>query len=254
MQKNLILFVIVISIIFSCSSKSDNNTDSNNDSSLNPPEWIRGVWLTSTWIDAGYEFTNDDFCFIELCDKSCIGDEAGSFNISYEEEITESYYSFAIIRSNSDNTSATRTEYEFEKVSDTEIKRINQSAVYTKQQDDWVNCSLFDENTIYPLNNEDAWFVISVGNAPAQAIVKLEIHFEDGTTETDESDPNSYIQKAIRIDKEATKAVLTVKDLDNLSGIDYTVIGRLYNSDYSNQYFVIYEEDIRGVVETIFFE
>ncbi|WP_248723850.1 hypothetical protein [Seonamhaeicola sp. ML3] len=254
MKKNLILLIIVITIIFSCSSTSVDNTDSNNDSTLNPPEWIRGVWLTSTWIDAGYEFSTDDFCFIELCDKSCIGDEAGSFDVSYEEEITESYYSFAVIRSNSDNTSATRTKYEFEKISDTEIKRGNQSAIHTKQQDDWVNCSLFDENTVYPLNNEDAFFVISVPNAPARARVTLEIHFKDGSMEKSESNPNSYIQKAIRIDKEATKAVLTVKDLDNLSGIDYTVIGRLYNSDYSNQYFVIYEEDIRGVVKTIFFE
>ena len=153
-----------------------------------------------------------------------------------------------------DNTSATRTEYEFEKVSDTEIKRTDQSTIYTKQQDDWVNCSLFDENAIYPLNNDDTWFVISVGNAPAQAVVTLEIHFEDGTIETDESDPNSYISKAIRIDKEATKAVLTVEDLDSLSGIKYTVIGRLYNSDYSHQYFVLYEEDLRGLSKTILFE
>lgn len=252
---NKIFVILSLIIIFGCSSSDDESTNQNdNNSSISPPDWIKGVWLASTWIDAGYEFSTDDFCFIELCDKSCIGDEAGSFNISYEEEITDSYYSFAIIRSNSDNTSATRTEYEFEKVSDTEIKRINQTAIYTKQEDDWANCNLFDENVIYPLNNDDAWFVISVGNAPAQARVTLEIHFEDGTIETDESDPNSYIQKAIRIDKEATKAVLTVEDLDSLSGIDYTVIGRLYNSDYSSQYFVLYEEDIRGLSKTIFFE
>ena len=253
MKKVLLLFIICITLLYGCSS-SDENVSSNDDSAINPPEWIKGVWLAETWIDTGYEFTSDDFCFIELCDKSCVGDETGSFNISYEEEITDSYYSLAIIRSNENNTSATRTEYEFEKVSDTEIKRVDQTAIYTKQEDSWVNCNLFDESIIYPLNNDDAWFVVSVPNAPAQARVTLEIHFEDGTIETDESDPNSYIQKAVRIDKEATKAVLTVEDLDSLSGIDYTVIGRLYNSDYSSQYFVIYEEDIRQVNETILFE
>lgn len=253
MKKVLIIFIITISTFYGCST-SDDSTSQNNNTTINPPEWIRGVWLAGTWIDAGYEIASDDFCFIELCEKSCVGDEAGNINITYEEEITDSYYSIAIIRSNADNTSATRTEYEFEKVSDTEIKRVNQNTIYTKQQDDWENCNLFDENSIYPLNGDDAWFVFSASNAPAQAVVTLEVHFEDGTIETDESDPNSYIQRAIRIDKEATKAVLTVEDLDSLSGIDYTVIGRLYNSDYSEQYFVIYEEDIRGLVKTIFFE
>lgn len=253
-MKKLIIILSLI-FIFGCSSSDDESTNQNeNNSSINPPDWIKGVWLFDSWIDSGYEFTSNDFCIISLCDKSCAMDEIENITLSYEEEITDSYYSIAIIRSNENTSSTTRTEYEFEKVSDTEIKRLNQTTIYTKQQDGWTNCSLFDENTIYPLNNDDAWFVISVPNAPAQARVTLEIYFADGTIETDESDPNTYIQKAILIDREATKAVLTIEDLDALSGIDYTVIGRLYNSDYSNQYFVIYEEDIRGTVKTIFFE
>jgi len=253
MKKALVILIIIISTFYSCST-SDDNTTQNNNSTINPPDWIKGVWLDGSWIDAGYEIKSDSFCFISSCEKSCVGEETGNINITYEEEIADSYYSIAIIRSNEDMTSATRTKYEFEKVSDTEIKRINQNTIYTKQQDGWENCNLFDENSIYSLNGEDAWFVISVGNAPAQAVVTLEVHFADGTIETDESDPNSYIQKAIKINKDAKKAILKVKDLDNLSGIDYTVIGRLYNSDYSNQYFVINEEDIRGLNTTIFFE
>src|SRR5690606_20901603 len=145
-----ILLLLLIPLIFGCSSSDDNATQNNN-STINPPDWIKGVWLDGSWIGAGYEITSDDFCFIELCRKSCVGDEAGNINITYEEEITDNYYSIAIIRPNADNTSATRTEYVFEKVSDTEIKRINQNTIYTKQPDDWENCNLFDENTIYPL-------------------------------------------------------------------------------------------------------
>lgn len=253
MKKVLFILIIPIFLFYGCSS-SDDDSVQNNNTTINPPDWIKGVWLDGSWIDAGYEITSDNFCFISSCEKSCVGEDTGNINITYEEEITDNYYSIAIIWSNEDKTSATRTEYEFEKVSDTEIKKIDQSTIYKKQQYDWVNCNLFDENTIYSLNNEDAWFVISVSNAPTQARVTLEVYFEDGTIETDESDPNSYTQKTIRINKEAIKAVLTVEDLDSLSGINYTVIGRLYNSDYTNQYFVIHEEDIRGLNTTILFE
>ena len=64
MKKSLLIFVITISFFFGCSTSEDNTTQNDN-STINPPEWIRGVWLAGTWIDAGYEIASDDFCFIE---------------------------------------------------------------------------------------------------------------------------------------------------------------------------------------------
>lgn len=252
MKKVATILCISIFLIFGCSESEDSYSE--NSASINPPEWIKGVWLADTWIDAGYKFTSDNFCIISLCDEACKIEEIENMSVSYEEVISDTYYSIAITYSNDLTGGATRNEYKFERVSDNQMRRIGESGIYTREQNDWVNCTSFDENSIYPLNGDDAWLVISASNAPALARVTLEIHFEDGTVEKNESNPNAYLSYAIRIDKEATKAILTVEDLDNLSGINYTVIGRLYNSDYSDQYFVLYEEDIRWINKTILFE
>ncbi|MFG6686239.1 hypothetical protein ACGK9U_06635 [Mariniflexile sp. HNIBRBA6329] len=255
-----IILLLCLTLFLGCSSSDDSSSSKNNSSSINPPDWIQGTWLFDSSIDSGYQFTSDDFCIISLCTKSCKNEEMESFSgiegqtNTVEEEITDSSYSVTIFYSNETKMSGTRNTYVFEKVSDSEIKISGRSTIYNKQDNDWEICALFEENSIYPLNNDDAWLVISVGNAPTLAEVTLEIYREDGSIEKNVSDPNSYLSKAIRINKDATKAKLTVRDRDNLSGVKFSVSSKLYNSDYSKQYFVLYEEDKRGLSKTILFK
>ena len=241
----------------SCSSDSDGvNTDPNDDvQRINPPEWIQGVWLADTWLNSGFEITDNSFCHISVCDKIYPEDRVINETtvVSYREEETDSTYFLFVIYADSAINAASTNRYKFERVSDSEIKIMDLAPIYTKQPDDWENCTLFDEEAIYPLNDEDAWLVFTVPGAPAQARVTLQIYYDDGTVETDESDPNRYISKSVRIRKEATRAVLSVQDRDHLSGINYDVIAWLHNSDYSKEYFVLYEEELRGLTRTIHF-
>ncbi|TGV02754.1 hypothetical protein [Flavivirga rizhaonensis] len=258
-MKKITLLIIVI-FTLSCSSSDDSENQNKNNSSINPPTWIQGTWLFDLSIDLGYQFTSNDFFIISSCIKTSKNEEIESFSNTeeqtsiVEEETTSSSYSLVVIHSNDTNNSATRTTYNFEKVSDTEIKKSGSSTIYKKQDNDWEICTLFDVNSIYPLNNDDALLVISVGNVPTLSEVTLEIYREDGSVEKSVSDPNSYLSKAIGINKDATKAKLIVKDRDNLSGVKFSVTCKLYNSDYSKQYFVLLEDDIRGLSKTIRFK
>ena len=128
-------------MLFSCSS-NDDNSDTQNDSFINPPAWIQGTWLAETisGSDLGFEFTTDDFCFINgtttMCNKSQI-DQYNSIgqNVVVNEIITDTEYTVEIDYNNQQGI----TTYQFEKISNTQIEWINDTlgdlveTVFTKQ-------------------------------------------------------------------------------------------------------------------------
>jgi hypothetical protein len=132
MKKILLLLSIIL--LLGCSSSDDSS--SKNQSSINPPSWIQGTWLLQdSGVDSGFRFTTDDVCIIFSSTQACnkeqlnLANKTSTFN-KVEEEITDDYYSADItIVSNV-------TSYEFERVSNTEIKWLNantSSAIYVKQ-------------------------------------------------------------------------------------------------------------------------
>jgi hypothetical protein len=70
MKKLLFLFSALLFI--SCSGDDDS---SSNDTSIDPPSWIQGVWLSEDYlelgIESGYEFTKDDICSVLFNTKTC---------------------------------------------------------------------------------------------------------------------------------------------------------------------------------------
>ncbi len=125
MKKLFFTFSICLLILCSCSSSDDDNSN-NNPSSINPPTWIQGTWLAETisGSDLGFEFTADDFCFINGTITTCYKSQIEQFNNAGQntivnETITETEYSIEI------NYSSQQVNYEFEKISNTEIEWIN---------------------------------------------------------------------------------------------------------------------------------
>lgn len=62
-KRNLIYIFIIALLSISCSSDDDSINNEEIEVALNPPEWIRGVWVSETFNengDYGWEFTNDD--------------------------------------------------------------------------------------------------------------------------------------------------------------------------------------------------
>ena len=133
MKKLLFLFSALLFI--SCSGDDDS---SSNDTSINPPSWIQGVWLSEYYLELGlergYEFTKDDFCevmnTIKTCNKASIDNfkniPNGGANVY--EEISDDRYFLELTHY------TITTEYEFIKVSSTRIKGIDSDVHLILQQ------------------------------------------------------------------------------------------------------------------------
>jgi hypothetical protein len=142
MARHLFLFLFFSVILFSCSSSDDDITDDSNDeettegTTINPPSWIQGTWiLKNSSLYSGFKFTTDDLCIISSAYYQCCNKETIELYKNTEiytnvcEEITNNYYSVEI------TISSSVAIYQFEKVSDTEIKWLGTSSdvTYVKQ-------------------------------------------------------------------------------------------------------------------------
>ena len=133
MKKLLFLFTVLLFI--SCSGDDDS---SSNDTSINPPSWIQGVWLSEDYLElgikSGYEFTKDDFCTVINTSKTCNKASIDNFkNIpnggaNVYEEISDDRYFLELTHY------TITTEYEFIKVSSTRIKGIDSDVHLILQQ------------------------------------------------------------------------------------------------------------------------
>jgi thioredoxin-related protein len=134
MKKLIGLIFILTFLLSSCSSSDDDDSNINN-SGINPPEWIQGTWLLQdSPVSSGFRFTTDDVCIISFSSQACNKQQLETFNntdifTNVSEEITNDYYSVEI------TISSSITSYQFEKISETEIKWLEttSNAIYTKQ-------------------------------------------------------------------------------------------------------------------------
>ena len=131
MKKLLLLSVL---LIFACSGDDSNdNTSGTTDNSFNPPNWIQGVWMGLPPIDfIGYEFRVDDLCTIlnsqATCNKAIIelSENTGQgYQTNVYEEISDTRYFVVFTAINIEQT------YEFEKISENEIRHIQTSSTST---------------------------------------------------------------------------------------------------------------------------
>jgi hypothetical protein len=118
-------------LIVSCSSDSDDNSNSNNQ--INPPSWIQGTWINE-FDTGGFRFTADDLCVItgnlQQCYKQILEQTDGTVvEEEVDEVITDELYFIEFTLAGSVTT------YEFEKVSDTEIRYVDDisNPILTKQ-------------------------------------------------------------------------------------------------------------------------
>ena len=131
MKKLLLLSVL---LIFACSSSDDSNdnTSGTTDNSFNPPNWIQGVWMGLPPIDyIGYEFRTDDICTIYFAQATCnkaiieLYEDVPSVQTNVYEEISNTRYYVVFSYLTIENT------YEFEKISENEIRHIQSSSTST---------------------------------------------------------------------------------------------------------------------------
>lgn len=132
MKKNLLILSAIA--LFGCSASDDNSSVNQNENSINPPSWIRGNWYLDGTTSYGFKFTSDDVCIIALSQSACNKESLTIYQgtdvyTHVEEQTTDTKYSVDVtIGSNT-------TSYEFQKVSDTQIKWVNSpaQAIYIKQ-------------------------------------------------------------------------------------------------------------------------
>ena len=125
-----ILFLSIVTILFSCSSDDDKN---NNKNQITPPAWIQGTWDNSNGV--AYKFKSNDFCTMILNFENCTAatielSSTGGFTTNVEQTITDTEYKLSYTVANSTVT------YRFIKISATKIKDVSVSddgAILTKQ-------------------------------------------------------------------------------------------------------------------------
>lgn len=137
-MKKIILLIAFTSLLFSCSSDSDNSSDNtNNCQTINPPTWIQGTWIkqnSTVGTYTGYKFTSDDAVDIFSQSNSYSRKYQIDFycnsNVNYTllENITPTSYFLEI------NWGGIVT-YNFIKISDTTIELVNDN--------DPINASYF---------------------------------------------------------------------------------------------------------------
>jgi hypothetical protein len=134
-MKKAILLLIVITFV-SCSS--DESTGSSNKTSINPPAWIQGTWLSSynnTSTGSGFKFSKDDLCLVvsntlSSCNKETLSVYNNSIFTNVDETISDSEYIIII------TISSVITTYHFKKISNSKIEWVVDNGfqnLYTKQ-------------------------------------------------------------------------------------------------------------------------
>ena len=135
------IFMLIASVMLSCSSGSESNNNSNNDGangdSITPPAWIHGLWLLQGLdgiIEIGYDIRSDDFCTYQPGLLGCyqefvnMGQANNSSNVY--QEISSSRYYLQVVSMNQEYW------FEFEKMSENQIAKIsvtgNQEGIYTR--------------------------------------------------------------------------------------------------------------------------
>lgn len=102
MRKTNLIYLLVILIIVSCSSDDGSSTSAAD--SINPPNWIYGVWLQKSGTEttqSGYEFTSDDFLLVLPSIKNSFKEnieqaKKGGAETNVEETITDNEYKIEI--------------------------------------------------------------------------------------------------------------------------------------------------------------
>ena len=62
-MKKTLLFLTIVSLLFSCSNSDNSGNNTNNCQTLHPPTWIQGTWIkqnSPVGFYTGYKFTSDD--------------------------------------------------------------------------------------------------------------------------------------------------------------------------------------------------
>lgn len=134
------IFILIASLILSCSTGSESNNNSNNGvngNSITPPVWIQGLWLLQGLdgiIEIGYDIRNDDFCSYQSGILGCyqefvnLGQADNSSNVYQEISSSRYYLEVAFINQ--------EYWFEFQKVSENQIAKIsvtgNQEGIYTR--------------------------------------------------------------------------------------------------------------------------
>ena len=128
-MKHLLLFISVFFII-SCSSSDDSSPANQDNNTINPPEWIQGVWYSNfdgVNTGIGFKITSDDFCTVlqstQNCWKELVETSEGQLIVS--ENISDTDYAISFIGSGSS------TSIHLQKVSATEIKTVTTSGLET---------------------------------------------------------------------------------------------------------------------------
>ncbi len=131
MKKVFLILALILSFTFgqSCSDSNDNeipNNPSNENVSINPPEWIQGVWgVRGTEI---LEFTNDDFLItgasLKQSHKKLIEmGQKGGQKVEVKETVSDSSYQLIM------TFNGTSVIHKFEKITNSKIKWINTTTV-----------------------------------------------------------------------------------------------------------------------------
>src|SRR5690606_37412872 len=125
-MKKLFLLTLLTIVFIGCSS--DDSGNSTETDSFSPPEWILGRWTvtsgtgklmeTPSGTETGFEFKDDDFCYITSGVTTCFKAMQETTNGTIIEEKSDTHYKVSI------TVQGTTHQYHFIKISDTEIQEI----------------------------------------------------------------------------------------------------------------------------------
>lgn len=125
-MKNLLIVLITMNFLLSCSSDDDSTNNQQFSNFFNPPSWIHGKWLVEDPNTTfGFEFTNDNFIIINSLSSSInygeilqMQEDLG-VNVNVNEEISDTEYELRI------SIQGATTTYNFRKVNSTTIEYSN---------------------------------------------------------------------------------------------------------------------------------
>lgn len=118
------LLIIALSTITMVACSRDDNGDNKN-GAINPPSWIQGDWVSEN--TTGYTFTKDNFCLSVGPSKVCYKGDA--HKVINQESTADTYkVTFQLV-----GASQVTNEFEFKKISDTQIKDIKNNSLYTRK-------------------------------------------------------------------------------------------------------------------------
>lgn len=119
-MNRLILMILSVVMVVSCSKDKAEEK-----SQINPPAWIHGEWVTQG--SSGYTFTKDDFCTSVTYSKVCY--KGDIHKVIHQESTTDTYkVTFQL-----NGASQITNEFEFKKISDTQIRDVKNEEILTKK-------------------------------------------------------------------------------------------------------------------------